>query len=1165
MPTSNLIDAALSPSEAPPQQNLINSALSQPTHPAPVSPASSDNLIDSALGQTSAKPVNLIDSALAKPARMPAPLIPPEARIEPAQLSVWDRVKNIFTSSIPQFSSRTSSNPKYGQMQLASPEEAMSPAEQYRHPVLTATGEFAGGLTSPESVALIAGTGGLGEIGGAAGKIVPRLVSGGFALQQVYSAAKTYPEIRDAIKAGDYNRAEFLLTKAGLQTGLAALSAKHAVTGKGAVRGKADVDTDSLSEVHPIPADEPTAQILEEHAPGVRLVDSTATKEHLVALQTVAEPKPEPTLFHGTNNAETIRTNGFRLGNDENSSYLGDNYAEGVYLSKTRAPYEEGGQLEDAADVLPVTTSAKNIKHVDGFDGLQKLYGEHNISATDPDAAGKITQVLKKDGFDGLDIGDEVVIFEPSKVALRIPATARVVSDEALPVVSRSEIVNEAIQRVVNNSDELKRLGLDPEKIQSREDVPAMLNSVADKIKGHMDPRVGATITFDAQKALANDLNINVEDLLARKSGAAANAETAIAARALLKDSQTRVMNLARLAAMGDSDYQAKFAEALAQHQAVTDSVRGMAAEAGRALGSFRISEADLPDEKISDAFANLPKDSLQEAAKLLSKIDPNDTHQINSFIEQIKPASTGDKVFEYYRNALLSSPKTVIVKTASEVAMLGLEAMKKFVVSGLSEDRFAAESWAYAQGAVDAMKHAPDILAGRFNLDDAPGFEGGGRQAIKGMLGTFVRVPGKVLERGANLMYALNYFGELRAQATRAAIKEGLSGQDLYARTEHLVANPTEAMTDAAHEIALHGTFQTQLGKFGKNVQRAISSDPTGVSRFLFPFFRTPIDLVKASGEFSPYGLLKGIVKSDADLTARGIIGSSIAAGVAALALEGHITGGGPIDFRKQQTLKATGWQPYSLKVGGRYISYHRFEPLGLVMGLIADTVHGIKLGDSNEITSSKADTALAHIERNVSDLPFLYGLSSIVDALKDASGKRIDNFISRQIASFIPAGVANIAEGSDRTLRHPQGIAETVESRIPGLTSNVPPSLDIAGKPLQRPVSALGGANPFPVTTTKDDSVLSELARLGIATPQMPKAVKQGTKQFDLTESEAQQLAQQEGQHLYRNLGRAMSTPMWAKATDEQKATAIKGWRTEFARTRVGRLMRLRNPQNP
>ncbi len=96
--------------------------------------------------------------------------------------------------------------------------------------------------------------------------------------------------------------------------------------------------------------------------------------------------------------------------------------------------------------------------------------------------------------------------------------------------------------------------------------------------------------------------------------------------------------------------------------------------------------------------------------------------------------------------------------------------------------------------------------------------------------------------------------------------------------------------------------------------------------------------------------------------------------------------------------------------------------------MGLVADTIHGMKTGDSEQVTSSKADTAVAHIQRNLSDLPFMFGLSSIVDALKDTSGKRIDNFIARQVASFIPAGVANIAEGMDRTVRHPQGIAQTL-----------------------------------------------------------------------------------------------------------------------------------------
>jgi len=43
-----------------------------------------------------------------------------------------------------------------------------------------------------------------------------------------------------------------------------------------------------------------------------------------------------------------------------------------------------------------------------------------------------------------------------------------------------------------------------------------------------------------------------------------------------------------------------------------------------------------------------------------------------------------------------------------------------------------------------------------------------------------------------------------------------------------------------------------------------------------------------------------------------------------------GMITGGGPREFNERRNLEATGWQPYSLKVGDAYISYARIA-LGL------------------------------------------------------------------------------------------------------------------------------------------------------------------------------------------------------------------------------------------
>lgn len=768
--------------------------------------------------------------------------------------------------------------------------------------------------------------------------------------------------------------------------------------------------------------------------------------------------------------------------------------------------------------------------------------------------------------------GATVRVTGPSGIAA-FRNTARIVSDNHIPVVSQDRVLTESIQNILNNSDELRRAGIDVSQINTGEDVDAALARASDLIKGNLDGRAAATISFEAQKGLAADLGMTVEELLARKSGQAFNSEQALAARALLNQSAKNVVRLSKLAAeRGGEPSLTAATTALAQHQALQEKVAGITAESGRALGSFRISDESLPQVKIANILSKLPKAAQAKAAQLLSKIDPNDARQVNAFIEEIRPSSTADKIFEYYRNALLSSPKTVTVKAASEAAMMALEATKKVVAAGISRvkdptpERFASEAWWYAKGAMQALQHTKAILTDQFALQDAPGFEGTGRQAIKGPIGPIVRFPGTVLARQTNLMYVLNLYGEINALAAREAIKEGLSGQELHARQEFLAANPTPEMSEQAHQVALHNTFQSQLGKFGKIVQGAIRNDPSGTLRYLFPFTKVPTNLAKASAEFSPYGLFKGLVKGDVDAQARGLIGSSLAAGIAYLALNGLVTGGGVVNWRKKQTEEAAGFQPYSLKIGDKYYAYHRWEPLGLVFGLVADAVHGMKTGDSEMVSQSKADNAVTHIERNLSDLPFLFQLSSIVDAIKDTSGKRIDNFIARQIASFIPAAVANVAEATDRTIRHPGGntlpeiVKQTVQSRLPGLTKKVPAVVDIAGHEMQRPASALGGGNAFVVTTAKNDAVLSELSRLGISTPQPPSQITWRGKKTQLTDAEREQFARDEGAEFYKRAAKMVRSSAWSNRNDDQKRKALIQLHRLLDESRAQRLTRIR-----
>jgi hypothetical protein len=428
-------------------------------------------------------------------------------------------------------------------------------------------------------------------------------------------------------------------------------------------------------------------------------------------------------------------------------------------------------------------------------------------------------------------------------------------------------------------------------------------------------------------------------------------------------------------------------------------------------------------------------------------------------------------------------------------------------------------------------------------------------------------------MSRMTNLIYSGNYFGEINALAARQAIVEGLGGDAFHARQEYLAHHPTDAMTEAAHKLATTNTFQNELTGVAKKAGELVASKPNvawlpeslksvAPGRWLFPFFKTPVNLLKASlTHATPYELLNGFIKHDPDALARGVLGSSISAAIAYMALNGTITGGGPTDYKKEETKRATGWQPYSIKLGDHYFSYKRFEPLGLTMGLIADAVHGSQNGDGEVVAQSKADSAVKHVMRNLDDMPFMGTLANLLQAVHDPVGGRAQSFVNREAGSIIPAGVANIAETMDRTIRRPQNAVQAIESRIPGLTSSAPPITDITGHSVQRPASNLGGANPFPFTTAKHDPVVDELARLGISTPQPPTQIKWRGKPMPLTDAERQQFAQAEGQAIYERMSRLIQSGSWQRRTDDQRRKALVDLHRIIDEFRPARLTRMRS----
>jgi hypothetical protein len=182
-----------------------------------------------------------IDSFVRSYQSSPAASNPSTPTIGPRAPTIGERVRNVLTFGAPPGSALGNVSGKVLQPgdeqrdpELLEPWQAMTPTEQTQHPILTGVGQLVGGLTTPQNVMLAVGSGGLGSIPGAAGKILPRLVSGVFSAQMLKGAYDQYPEFKAAVDRGDYSEAKRIGTLILGSVAMGAAAGRHALKGSAA-------------------------------------------------------------------------------------------------------------------------------------------------------------------------------------------------------------------------------------------------------------------------------------------------------------------------------------------------------------------------------------------------------------------------------------------------------------------------------------------------------------------------------------------------------------------------------------------------------------------------------------------------------------------------------------------------------------------------------------------------------------------------------------------------------------------------------------------------------------------------------------------------------------------------------------------------------------------
>ncbi|GGD54631.1 hypothetical protein GCM10010989_30990 [Croceicoccus pelagius] len=160
-------------------------------------------------------------------------------------------------------------------------------------------------------------------------------------------------------------------------------------------------------------------------------------------------------------------------------------------------------------------------------------------------------------------------------------------------------------------------------------------------------------------------------------------------------------------------------------------------------------------------------------------------------------------------------------------------------------------------------------------------------------------------------------------------------------------------------------------------------------VGKVIVSFVRTPINLMKFATERSPAApllqewrrdFLAGGERRDMAI-ARVMLGTGFAMAMYEAALDGRITGAVPPDPAKARLMYADGWQPYSIKVGERYVSYSRLDPFSSTIGVAADMAT-LPTGLTERQQEDKAMLLVASIMGNLASKTWLLGLSSFVKA---------------------------------------------------------------------------------------------------------------------------------------------------------------------------------------
>lgn len=315
---------------------------------------------------------------------------------------------------------------------------------------------------------------------------------------------------------------------------------------------------------------------------------------------------------------------------------------------------------------------------------------------------------------------------------------------------------------------------------------------------------------------------------------------------------------------------------------------------------------------------------------------------------------------------------------------------------------------------------------------------------------------------------------GELHAQAFRQVTREGLEGELARTRMADLLQNPTADMLQAAEREMHDLTFTRQtpgMANAFMDLRRTMDANPTPlpIGTFALPFIRTPANLISMGMRYSPLAPFMRRFKDDlAEGGARAEIAKAqMAVGTAfwsvwmGMAFNGQITGSGPANRGQRDALQRSDefggalWQPYSVRVGDRWYSFERADPIGQGMGLVADLAELLNNNDWDDAgvdgASEVAAHAVAAMGSALFDKTLLRSATEFTSALLSGGTPEAERLLQERTASSLPFSAASrmVRRGADPHMRATHDVVSALRNTVPGLSDDLPMQRDLWGQP--------------------------------------------------------------------------------------------------------------------